>query len=91
MAALRSVGDASLGSSGLAMGVWGENSWNALTSGIKDWAGYALATAMAGVGLGTSFRKLKGLGLKPFAVGLVSAAAVGLTSIILVLLLGPLV
>ena len=91
MAALRSVGDASLESSGLAMGVWGENSWGALTNGIKDWAGYALATAMAGVGLGTSFRKLKGLGLKPFVVGLVSATAVGITSIILVLLLGPLV
>ncbi len=52
---------------------------------------YGLATAMAGVGLGTSFKTMKGLGVKPFAVGLVSATMVGLTSIALVFLLGPLI
>ena len=89
MAALRSVGDASLGSGNLAMGVWAEDSWKTLISSVKDWAGYLLAAAMAGVGLGTSFRTLKGLGLRPFGVGLAAATVVGLTSVVLVLVLGP--
>jgi uncharacterized membrane protein YadS len=58
-------------------------------SGVKQWSGYLLATAMAGVGLGTSLATVKGLGLKPFYVGLFSATIVGVTSIILVLILGP--
>ncbi len=44
--------------------------------------------AMAGVGLGTSLATLKGLGIKPFFVGLFSATMVGVTSLILVLILG---
>jgi len=87
MAALRSVGDAGLGSSGLALGVWEESAWRSLHSNIAGWSNYTLAAAMAGVGLGTSFSTLKGLGVKPFAVGLVAAATVGLTSVILVLIL----
>jgi hypothetical protein len=43
---------------------------------------------MAGVGLGTSFRNMKGLGIKPFYVGLFSATMVGITAIIMVFLLG---
>jgi len=91
MAALRSVGDAGLGSGNLAMGVWGEDSWGTLISSVKDWGGYLLAAAMAGVGLGTSFKTLKALGLRPFGVGLAAATVVGLTSVFLVLVLGPLV
>ncbi len=87
MAALRSVGDASLGSSGLAMGIWDESVWRTLHGNIAGWSGYTLAAAMAGVGLGTSFSTLKALGVKPFAVGLAAAATVGLTSVILVLIL----
>jgi uncharacterized membrane protein YadS len=44
---------------------------------------------MTGVGLGTSLATMKGLGIKPFYVGLFSATIVGVTSLILVLLLGP--
>jgi hypothetical protein len=44
---------------------------------------------MAGVGLGTYLATLKGLGIKPFYIGLFSATMVGVTSLILVLILGP--
>jgi uncharacterized membrane protein YadS len=44
---------------------------------------------MAGVGLGTSFATVRGLGIKPFYVGLFAATIVGVTSLILVLLIGP--
>ena len=43
---------------------------------------------MAGVGLGTSFKSMKGLGIKPFYVGLFAATMVGVTAIIVVFLLG---
>ncbi|MEE8442258.1 MAG: putative sulfate exporter family transporter [Dehalococcoidia bacterium] len=91
LAVLRSIGDASLDSGGLAMGIWGDEAWTSLTHGIKSWSGYILATAMAGVGLGTSFRTMKGMGLKPFMVGFFAATMVGLTSIVLVFLIGPFV
>jgi uncharacterized membrane protein YadS len=45
---------------------------------------------MAAVGLGTSFARLRGLGLKPLVVGLVAALLVGLVSFVLVGWLGPL-
>ena len=43
---------------------------------------------MAGVGLGTQIRKLKGLGLRPFLVGFFAALVVSLTSAVAVTLLG---
>ena len=46
---------------------------------------------MAGVGLGTSINQLKGLGVKPFAVGIAAAAAVGVASLGLVSIFGPLI
>jgi uncharacterized integral membrane protein (TIGR00698 family) len=88
MAVLRSIGDAGIQGGGLAMGLWGEDQWVGITKGIKQWSGYILATAMAGVGLGTSFRSMQGLGIKPFYVGLVAAMMVGVTAIIMVFLLG---
>lgn len=88
MAMLRSIGDAGIQSGDLAMGLWGEEQWIGITKGIKQWSGYILATAMAGVGLGTSFRNMQGLGIKPFYVGLFAATMVGVTAIIMVFLLG---
>jgi uncharacterized membrane protein YadS len=43
---------------------------------------------MAGVGLGTSFKSMKGLGIKPFYIGLFAATLVGVVAIIMVFLLG---
>ncbi|MCZ6891705.1 MAG: putative sulfate exporter family transporter [Chloroflexi bacterium] len=91
MATLRSIGDAGLEAGELAAGIWKREQWDSLVGGIEEWSGYILATAMAGVGLGTSFKIMKGLGVRPFAVGFVAAIMVGLTSIVLVFLLSPLI
>lgn len=91
MAALRSIGDASVDSGGQAFGLFGAGPWKDLTHGIRTWAEYILAAAMAGVGLGTSIQQLKGLGIKPFLVGITAAVAVGVVSIALVSVFGPLI
>jgi uncharacterized integral membrane protein (TIGR00698 family) len=91
MAVLRSIGDAGLKQGGLALGVWGQADWLHNTAWISNAAGYALATAMAGVGLGTRLKALKGLGIKPFYVGLFAALVVGIASAASVFFLGELV
>jgi len=88
MVTLRSIGDAGIQGNGLAMGLWNEQQWAAITDGIKQWSGYILATAMAGVGLGTSFSSMKGLGIKPFYIGFLAALMVGVAAVIMVWLLG---
>lgn len=88
MAVLRSIGDAGIQDNGLAMGLWGEEQWGSLTNILKQWSGYILATAMAGVGLGTSFKSMKGLGIKPFYVGLFASTMVGIIATAMVFLLG---
>jgi uncharacterized membrane protein YadS len=50
-----------------------------------------LGTAMAAVGLGTSFSVFKGVGLKPFVVGLIGALVVGFVGFLLALFLGSFV
>ena len=91
MAALRSAGDAGVEGSGQAFGLFGAEAWDDLTHSIRTWAEYTLATAMAGVGLGTSIQQLRGLGIRPFVVGISAAAAVGLASVGLVFIFGPLI
>lgn len=88
MAVLRSIGDATL-QNGLAFGIWNESAWKGLTKAIGEtWGSYALGTAMAAVGLATSFSVFKGVGLKPFLVGLIGALIVGVIGWGMALLLG---
>lgn len=54
--------------------------WNHFLSVVQVWAVRLLVAALAAVGLQTSFRNLKMLGMRPFLVGLVTAVAVGLVS-----------
>jgi uncharacterized integral membrane protein (TIGR00698 family) len=91
LAGIRSIGDAGLQQGGSAFGLWDVNSWAMITEGIKEWSGYILATAMAAVGLGTSFRSMRSLGIRPFYVGLLAAATVGVIAAVMVFWLGPLV
>lgn len=92
MALVRSLGDLTL-QSGAAFGIFDSSSWKALTTQLGDLWGskYLLGTAMAGVGLGTSFAVFKGVGLKPFAVGLAGAALVGAVGLVMALLIGQFV
>lgn len=92
MAIVRSLGDATL-QRGAAFGLWHSADWKSLTTLIGEtWgARYLLGTAMAAVGLGTSFSVFRGVGLKPFIVGFAGALLVGLTGFLLALLLGQFV
>jgi uncharacterized integral membrane protein (TIGR00698 family) len=84
MSLLRTVGD--LGGD-RALGVLDAEQWHALIKVGKEGASYCLAIAMAGVGLGTSIKGLRAIGLKPLALGLVSALIVGLISAALITLI----
>ena len=90
MAVVRSVGDATLGSSGAAFGWWDAASWAALTKQLGDyWASQILlGTAMAAVGLNTNFAVFKGVGMKPFAVGMAGALAVGSVGMLMAVIFG---
>ena len=89
MAVCRSLGDAIV-QRNLISEFLDASSWKALTNQIGEvWGSrYLLGTAMAGVGLGTTFSVFKGVGFKPFLVGLAGALLVGLVGLLMALLLG---
>jgi uncharacterized integral membrane protein (TIGR00698 family) len=80
MACIRSLGD----QGERAFGVVSRDSWNHVGDIAKTTAPWLLATALGAVGLGTGLAKLKGLGLKPFSVGLAAALLVGVVSTALI-------
>ncbi len=90
MAVVRSIGDATLGSMGAAYGLLDAGAWRALTASAGDvWASrILLGTAMAAVGLNTSFAVFRGVGIKPFVVGLGGALVVGAVGMGMAVLLG---
>jgi uncharacterized integral membrane protein (TIGR00698 family) len=88
MAIFRSIGDAAIRDSGQFAGLWDKTGWAGFIKVMNQWSTYILATAMAGVGLGTSFASMKGLGIKPFYVGLFAATLVGAIAIVMVFLMG---
>ena len=83
MSLIRTVGD--MGE--LAFGVFEPETWNAIVDNTKRAAEICLAVAMAAVGLGTSIKGLREIGLKPLGVGLFSALLVGGVSIGLIQML----
>lgn len=90
MAMVRSVGDATLGSTGAAYFLWDAVSWRDLTDRVGDMWGsrVLLGTAMAAVGLNTSVAVFRGVGARPFLVGLTGALTVGAVGLAMALLLG---
>ena len=90
MAIVRSIADAMLGRGALALGVWDAAGWRALSSFIGDTVGaqWLLGTAMAAVGLNTSVAVFKGVGVKPFVVGMAGALVVGSAGFVMALLFG---
>lgn len=88
MAMFRTLGDATLASSGLALGILDPAVWKSMTKIIGgDLGTYLLGTAMAAVGLNTSFAVLRGVGAKPFVAGFGGAFAMGLLGACLAILL----
>ncbi len=92
MAALRTIGDAGiLGSplfGGRALWLWDAAGWQTVHATVTGWASWLLTVALAAVGLSTRFAVFRGLGIKPFLVGLGAATSVGLVSVLTILLLG---
>jgi uncharacterized integral membrane protein (TIGR00698 family) len=80
MSATRTIGD--LGSR--PFGLLAPQQWHAVLDVGKQASTYCLGIAMAGVGLGTSIKGLRGIGLKPLGLGLVSALIVGIISMLLI-------
>lgn len=83
MAAIRSLGD--LGSRPFLL--VDRVAWDHFLKGADTTSGWCLATAMAGVGLGTGLAKLRVLGWRPLCVGLAAAVLVGGASFGLITLL----
>ncbi|OGO20678.1 MAG: hypothetical protein A2Z14_19100 [Chloroflexi bacterium RBG_16_48_8] len=78
LAVIRSLGDA----------LWAGEAWTDVVGFTATWAVNLLVVALAAVGLTTSFKILKGLGIKPFIVGLGAALIVGVVSFVAISLLG---
>jgi uncharacterized integral membrane protein (TIGR00698 family) len=85
LALVRSLGDAGDAPFG---GLLSEDSWHALTERLTRVSTACLTIAMAAVGLGTSLERMRRLGLRPLAVGLVAALVVGSVSAVLIRLFG---
>lgn len=89
MAIARSIGDAGIASTGAAFGLLNEIQWTETWSTLNTIGSkYLLGIAMAAVGLSTGFGVFKGLGIKPFLIGMAAALSVGIVSIIMVILIG---
>jgi uncharacterized membrane protein YadS len=90
MALLRTIGDATLQANGAAFAIWDAAAWTRLTNQIGDfWASrILLGTAMAAVGLNTSFAVFRGVGARPFAVGFAGAVVVGVIGLLMALTFG---
>ncbi|MFP6654814.1 MAG: putative sulfate exporter family transporter, partial [Myxococcota bacterium] len=80
MSLLRTVGD--IGDR--PFGLLSPELWSSLIDWTTKAATLCLAVAMTAVGLGTSFTKLRGLGVRPLAVGLFAAVLVGCVSYALI-------
>jgi uncharacterized integral membrane protein (TIGR00698 family) len=80
MSLLRTLGD--MGDR--PFGVLTPELWATLIGWATKTATLCLAVAMAAVGLGTSFTRLRGLGLRPLGVGLFAAVVVGGVSFFLI-------
>jgi uncharacterized integral membrane protein (TIGR00698 family) len=76
MAALRSLGE--VGSK--PFGIFDSEVWNAWVGHTAGAASLCLIIAMSAVGLGTDLRKLARIGWRPFVVGLIASALVGILS-----------
>jgi uncharacterized membrane protein YadS len=86
---VRTIGDATVASAGNAFGMFSQASWESFYSFWSSFGStYMLGLAMAGVGLSTNFKIFKGLGVKPFYIGMIAAVSVGAVSLLLISIFG---
>ena len=74
MIVLRNIGD--------EIFISNKEQWIETITFIKTLSKIFLTMAMAAIGLSTNFREIKNMGYKPFLVGFVAMATVGLISIV---------
>lgn len=92
LAFVRTIGDLNIENNSLALGFLNPVAWEKFYHfGSSFGTTYMLGLAMAGVGLSTNFKAFKGLGIKPFYIGLIAAVSVGAVSLTLIALFGHLV
>lgn len=88
---LRTAGDVGLEGGGLALGIFTEAAWGEWGRLLGERiSSFALGAALAAVGMSTRLSVLRGLGPRPFVVGFSAATLVGLVSLVLSALVGPL-
>ncbi len=89
---VRTLGDLGLEGGGLALGFLSHDGWRRVASLLgDDIAVLALGMALASVGLTTRLSVFRGLGPRPFVVGLTAALLVSSASAVLSAWLGPMV
>jgi len=82
---LRTIGDITVTNSSVAFGFIEIETWEMFHDSLSNIGStYLLGLAMAGVGLSTDFKMFKGLGFKPFYIGLIVAIAIGIVSVMLI-------
>lgn len=92
LAFVRTIGDITVTNSGTAFGFLQLATWEQFHQSISNIGStYMLGLAMAGVGLSTDFKMFKGLGFKPFYIGLIAAISIGIVSLTLIGLFGHLI
>lgn len=89
MSCLRSLGDYTLANQGMALGVLPAESWTSALHFIGKVLGstWLVGFALVGVGLNLKTEIFRGLGFKPFLLGLSGALLVGVASCITITLL----
>ena len=85
MAFLRTLGD--MGDAPFG-GVLSPGTWQSVIEGASTLSAWCLTVAMASIGLGTQISRLRALGIRPLAAGLVAALVVGILSVGLILAFG---
>ncbi|WP_019412630.1 YeiH family protein [Paenisporosarcina sp. TG20] len=89
---MRTIGDVTVSSTGLAFGLFDPTVWKDFYSFWSSFGStYLLGLAMAGVGLSTNLKIFKGMGIKPFYIGMIAAFSVGAVSLILISIFGDLI
>lgn len=88
-ALFRTVGDLMLLQNDRAFGIFTTELWETFYTQVSSFGStYLLGAAMASVGLSTNLKMFKGLGFKPFLIGLIAAFSVSIVSFILISLFG---